>query len=195
MRVDNVAIKIYRRGVLEEVRTGHNVWIAAGREWMAQLVGYTSFGPDTPEVDTRIRYMGVGIGGNEQGLLPVANSPPLSVDYPGTNVQSDEYPLNPVFTELERQVQITSGVWLIDDPELYFTHLSTTELTIHGIIDCGAGDVIFGSYTEMPLSEAGLYLSDASKSSGTNDVVAYFSFGTILLNANVKLEFVWSVRF
>jgi hypothetical protein len=195
VRVDNVAIKIYRHGELEEVRTSHNVWILKGREWLAKVGGYTSCGPDTPEVKTRIRYMGVGIGGNEQGLLSVANSPPISTGYPGTNTQSDEYPLNPVFTKLERQVQITSGVWLIDDPDLFFTHLSPTECTVHGIVDGGAGDVIFGSYTQMPLSEAGLYLSDASKSSGTNDVVAYLSFDTILLKANVKLEFVWSVRF
>lgn len=196
--MDNVAIKIYEHGELVDIRTGHNVWVDEGREWMARLIA----DEPTPEA-RRVRYMGVGIGGKFQALQSLVTTPPISSTYPvpfapnsTTGFDFDHtYPQDPEITAIERPVQVTSGVWLIDDPNLFFTHLTPYELTIHGVVDGTAGDVVFGSFTEMPLSEAGLFLSDASKSSASNDVVAYYSFGTIQFNVNVRLEFIWSVRF
>lgn len=190
---NNVIIKVYEHGKLVEVRRGHNTWVDQGRTWLSLLVGYTSHDPDVPEVSTRVRYFGMGIGGVQQSLLGLVNNPPYSVDYPGTNLQKSSYPLG--ITALERPVKVTATDWLVDDPNIFFTHLSPYELTCHAIVDGSAGDVVFGSYTQMPISEVGLFLDDATVTSSSNRVVAYHSFATILLNVNVRLEFIWSVRF
>ena len=205
---DNVVIKVYESGKLVDIRTGHNVWLSYGKVWMTNMLGLASYDPDVPEETKRVRYMGVGIGGNRQALLSTVNSPPYSTYYPGTNLQNKEYPLNPVTEHLERPVCISSAgappvayaadptaVWRIDHPNLFYTHLAPNEMTVHAIVDGSMGDVVYGPFTEMPLSEAGLFLSDAVIDQPFEDAVAYYSFGTILFNIKVRLEFIWSVRF
>lgn len=200
---DNVTIKVYEHGELVEVRTGHNVWVDKGREYLASMVGYSSHDPDVPEATARVRYLGVGIGSAAQALQGMVTSPPISSSYPVPVAPNSttgfdfvkEYPLNPEITTLERPVQISSGVWLVDDPNLFFTHITPYELTVHAIVDGTAGDVVFGGLTQMPLSEAALFLNSASKSAELNEVVAYYSFGTIQFSSNVRLEFIWSVGF
>ena len=189
----NVIIKIYEHDELVETRHGHNTWVDGGRTWLANMVGYTSHDPDVPEADTRVRYFGLGIGSIQQSLLGLVNNPPYSVDYPGTNTQKSSFP--PGITGLERPVKVNATDWLVDEPNIFFTHLSQYELTCHAIVDGTAGDVVFGAYTQMPISEVGLFLSDATITSSSNPVVAYHSFATILLNVYVRLEFIWSVRF
>lgn len=205
---DNVVIKIYEHGELVDVRTGHNVYLAYGKVWLANMLGLSSYDPDVPEETARIRYMGLGIGGDRQALLGMVNSPPYSTYYPGTNLQRKEYPLQPTITALERPVCVSSAgappiayaadptaIWRIDHPNLFYTHRATNEMTVHAIIDGSMGDVVYGPFTQMPLSEAGLFLSDSSLDQPFEPAVAYYSFGTILFNVNVRLEFIWSARF
>ena len=55
---DNVFIKHYRYGKLVEERRGHNVWVDQGRAYLAALL------EDPPAESRRVKFMGVGIGGN-----------------------------------------------------------------------------------------------------------------------------------
>jgi hypothetical protein len=190
---NNVTIKIFEHGELVEVRHGHNVWVDGGRMWLANMVGYTSHDPDVPEATTRVRYFGMGIGSLQQSLMGLVSNPPYSTTYPGTNLQKASSPWG--ITALERPVKVNATDWLVDDPKLFFTHLSPYDMTVHAVVDGSAGDVVFGAFTQMPISEVGLFLSDATITSSSNPVVAYHSFATILLNVNVRLEFIWSVRF
>lgn len=213
--MDNVLIKVFERGKLRETRSGHNVWVDRGNEYLASMIAYASFGPDTPERNERVRYMGVGIGGVEQALLSIANSAPLSTSYPAGsdphattgNEYSDTYPIDPLIGTLERPIRVTGGstaypgdpgdVWLIDAPNFWSTHASLYELTLHGLLDGPAGDVIYAPFTQMPLSEVGLFTDEAGVdiSDPFSPLVAYFSFDTIVMTTDVVLELVWSVKF
>jgi hypothetical protein len=209
---DNVTIKVFEHGELVDVRTGHNVWLDKGRYYLAELVSYASYDPDVLAEDRRVRYMGVGIGSKQQTLQGIATSVPISTAYPVPVAPNSttgfdfwkEYPFSPTITTLERPVRVSGSVnpvpqpadvWLVDEPSLFFTHLTPHELTVHAVIDGSSGDVVYSTLSQMPLSEAGLFLSDADVNTELNQVVAYHSFATILLNVNVRLEFIWSVRF
>lgn len=213
-RSTNVEIRVSRRGRLEAVHRTHNVWVDRGREYLASMVGYDSFDPDLPEASNRVRYFGVGIGGQFSNV-GIANVPPLSTSYPpgsdpnatSGNEYREDFPVNPLVTTLERPVRISGGstaypgsvsdVWLVDTPNFFVTHLTTTELTVHAIIDGAAGDLVYAPFTVMPLSEAGLFTDEPSVSINTpySPLVAYVTFGTILFDSDTLLEFIWSVRF
>lgn len=215
--INNVFINVYENGELITQREGHNVWVDRGRQYLAEMVGYQEYTVPTPERSDRIRYMGLGIGGNRQTRLDLANAVPLVTAYPAGydplattgNTYRKEYPINPLITSLERPIRITGGTnpyasavgtdeWLIDDPQLFTTHQSLYEVTLHGFVDCGAGEVIYGPWSEMPLSEMALFTSESGavdKNTPYSLAVAYFSFDTILLNSKSYVEFIWRVRF
>lgn len=215
----NVEIRVFRHGKLDEVRKGHNVWVERGRQYLAEQVSLTSFGPDVPERDDHLRYLGVGIGGQFSDAS--ANVPPLSTGYPGGsdpfgtsgNEYREDFPVimsggsyQPIST-LERPVRISGGstpypgaggdVWLVDTPNFFVTHPTTTELAVHARIDGTAGDVAYAPFTDVPLTEAGLFTDEAGVGINTDfsPLVAYITFGTIFINSSVVLEFIWSVKF
>lgn len=172
--------------------------------------GYTT----TPLDTRRIKYMGFGIGGNEQSSV-VSSVPPVSTAYPpgfdpnattGSEYRK-EYPIDPLITSLERPVRISGGVvpypgdpgdvWLVQDPNFVNYIPAPGVMTFQGVVDGAAGDMLYGPFIEMPLSEVGLFLSDADVNDDYNPgkLVAYYSFGTIMLTVGVKLELVWTVSF
>lgn len=213
---DNVLIKVSRGGELVETRRGHNVWVDRGRAYLARMIALSSVVPEVPEETARLRYVGLGIGGFSQSQPGIANSPPFSVAYPagadpnatsGSTYRSD-FSVNPPISTLERPVRISGGsnpyataagtdVWLVDTPSFFVTHLSLTEVTVHAIIDGPGGDVAYGSFTQVPLSEVALFTDEGSTDVNTpfSPLVAYFNFATILFEATTTLEFVWSVKF
>jgi hypothetical protein len=215
--INNVFINVFEDGRLIEQYEGHNVWVDRGRQYLAEMAGYTEYTVPTPERSERVRYMGLGIGGDKQNRLDLANAAPIVTAYPAGfdplattgNTYRKEYPIDPFITSLERPIRITGGTnpyasaaptdeWLLDDPNLFFTHLSLYELTVHGFINCGAGEVIYGPWSEMPLSEMALFTDETGivdKNIPYSLAVAYFSFDTILLNSKSVLEFIWRVRF
>lgn len=158
--------------------------------------------------------MGFGIGGNRQ-TIPSAVAPPLSVSYPSGSdpnaTTGDEYkrefPSDPLITSLERPVRISGGslaypgdpadVWLVQDPNFVSYVPMPGVMSFHGVVNAAAGDMLYGPFTEMPLSEVGLFLSDSNVNNAFNagKLVAYYSFDTILLNPNTKMELVWTVSF
>ena len=210
----NVFIKHYRRGKLVETREQHNVWTLGGRVYLAQMLGL-SFAY-LPERSDRLMYMGLGIGGKHRS--PLATVPPFSVSYPAGSdpnaTMGNEYdpdsPLHPPISTLELPVRFSGGVvaypgapgdmWLIGPPGLYTTHCvvpaSRTDVTVHAAADPSGGDYTYGWFSQMPISEAGLYL-DSAISSGVayNALVAYVSFDTLLLDKTSYVEFIWHVRF
>lgn len=177
---------------------------------LAPPAGYTT----TPLEDRRVKYMGFGIGSNRQSL-PTVGAPPLSVSYPpGFDPHATtgdqykrEFPLDPLISSLERPVRVSGGslvypgdpadVWLVQDPDFISYVPMPGVMSYHGVVDAAAGDMLYGPFTEMPLSEVGLFLSDSNVNDAFNvgKLVAYYSFDTILLTPNTKMELVWTVSF
>lgn len=195
----NLSLIARERGKIVARRDGHNIWLNLGREYLAQLIHYTTFTPPTPERNDRIRYIGLGIGGNRQQMLGVVNSAPFSVAYPGSNAQTDN---DPTVTQLERPVRISgsadpypgqaSDVWLaqIQAPS---THPVATQTTFSRVFT--SLQVSYGPFLSVPLSEIGLFTSNANPNTYNNTMVAYDTFDTLSKTAAFELEVNWTIRF
>lgn len=178
-----VDITLRSRGKVVKRHRGHNIWVNTGHQWIRDLLSYSSFSPLTAPETRRIAYIGFGIGGSKQdhGAVYV---PPLSVDYPGTTVQSD---LNPSLVSLERAVRVVGGQYLrllapptFPAPNIlkYSESFSLTELT-------------YGGYTMLPLSEVGLFLAGANIASPSNSPVAYETFEPLSKTTDLTLDLTW----
>jgi hypothetical protein len=178
----------------------------------------------TPESNDRIRYMGVGIGGVQQSNA-MADLPPMSTSYP-VGAAEERYapdyalsgytngkqynnanPTSPRIGTLERPVRVTgssspystapgSDVWRIEPPNLFLTHFTTQDVTVHATIDAASGDVAYPPFDAgVPLSEAGLFSDGAGTTPAYAPVLAYVTFDTIVFDAGDTLEFIWQVKF
>lgn len=195
----NLILTARERGKIVARREGHNIWLNLGRSYLASLLAYTSFGPDTPERNDRVKYMGVGIGGSRQLALTTANSPPMSVSYPGSNAQTDT---DPTVVSLERPVRISGStdpypgqaldVWLaqVQAPAV---HATATEVTFSRLFS--STDVSYSTFTTVPLSEIMLLTSAANANVFNNTGVAYDTYDTISKTTAFQLEVQWTVRF
>jgi hypothetical protein len=161
-------------------REGKNVWTLTGREHLAQLMSYRSYGPPlVGERRDRIRYIGFGSGSQPEVSSVNRLVTPISFDA-GSNflaqVSLPTYPLSPSRTTVR-----------------YSRIFSETELSV-------VGNVI--------LTEAGLYTDGAPGSDfepGTRDITlanallqapnAYRVFDPLTKTQNFVLEVSWEVRF
>lgn len=199
---NNLKLIARERGKIVTRREGHNIWLDLGSEFLAELISLLSYGPDMPERNDRVKYMGLGIGGNRQVAPSVANSPPMSVAYPGTNGQTDS---DPLITTLERPVRVsgtTTGptdpydvgdVWLgtIQAPP---AHSTSREVTFFRLF--GQTEVSYSSFTSVPLSEIMLFTSAAVPiGQPHNTGIAYDTFDTLSKTGAFELEVEWTVRF
>lgn len=199
---NNLKITLRERGKIAGRREGHNIWLDLGREYLAALLALTSYGPDTPERNDRIKYMGFGIGGTRQVAPSVANAAPLVTAYPGTNIQTD---LQPEVTTLERPVRVSGSttipsspysgtdVWLgtIQAPP---THVTANEVTFRRLFT--QSEISYSTYTTVPLSEVMLFTSAANPIGVYNNTgVAYDTFDTVSKTGAFALEVEWTVRF
>jgi len=131
-----------------------------------------------------------------------------------------DFPPSPEIQTLELPVRKSGGslgygdpllpatdVWLFSPPDVYFTHQTSQSVTAHCFIDAST-DVVYAPFTQMPLTEAGLYTDGVHNAGGAtpsdvavdvnkpySPLVAYVNFDTILLDSNSTVEFIWSVRF
>lgn len=195
----NLFITARERGKIVARREGHNIWLDLGREYLAQLIAFQSFGPDTPVRNDRIKYMGLGIGGNRQLALTTANSSPISPPYSGTNAQDD---VTPSVTTIERPVRISGSTtnypgisgdeWvgqiaappdLSGGTEVIFSRIFTQD------------EVSYGPFLSVPLSEIMLFTSAADPENHQNTGVAYDTFDTISKTSAINLEVKWTIRF
>lgn len=196
----NLTIVVRERGKIVTRREGHNIWVNLGREYLASLIAYSSFAPVTAERNDRVRYMGLGIGGTRQLLLSVANNPPMSTTYPGTNLQTDE---DPTLTTLERPVRVDGSgggppysgtdTWLaqVQAPS---PHGTPTEVTFRRLF--GQLEFSYGSFTNVPLSEIGLYTGNATPVGVPNNTfIAYDTFDAIPKTNAFSFEVNWTIRF
>lgn len=213
----NLRITARERGKILRRVEGHNIWVDLGREYLAQLIGYLSYtGPTgNPERDDRLRYIGLGIGGDRQVALAVANASPLGGGsppnhYAGTNVFDDT---SPAQTVMERPVRVSwsgvtptaspydpvNDVWMgqvapVTHPVATSTRFTRlfTETEINGVSSY---------YPVVPLSEVALFPgaanihSPSNASNPTNTYVAYDTFDTISKTVGVTLEVDWTIEF
>ena len=197
----NLIITARERGKIVARREGHNIWLNTGREYLAQLISYSAFGPDVTYRDDRIKYMGVGVGGNRQlALATTANLPPIITDYAGTNIQTDT---DPTITTLERPVRVSGGVggpaagdvWVgvigLSDP---FPDLPAFGEVTHRRV-FGPLEVSYSPYLSVPLSEIGLYTARANPELSNNIAVAYDTFDTLSKTVAISIEAVWTIKF
>lgn len=197
---NNLKLRARERGKIVARRDGHNIWLDIGREYLSHLIALTSYGPDVPQRDDRIKYMGFGIGGTRQSAPGVANVPPMYTAYPGTNVQTD---LDPAVLRLERPVRISGSttpypgdvgdVWLgtIQAPAI---HTTPREVTFRRLFTLS--EVNYSTFSSVPLSEVGLYTSLAVPiGTISNSPVAYDTFDTISKTGAFEIEVEWTVRF
>jgi hypothetical protein len=194
----NLIITARERGKVVARREGHNIWLDLGREYIAQLIAYQSFGPDTPVRNDRIKYMGVGIGGTRQLALPTANSAPISPPYTGNNAQDDA---TPTVSTLERPVRVSGSTtnypgiagdaWvgqIAAPPNLSISG----EVTFRRVFT--RTEVSYGPFLSVPLSEVMLFTSAADPENYQNAGVAYDTFDTISKTSAVNVEFLWTIR-
>ena len=196
---NNLSLIARERGKIVARREGHNIWLDLGREYLARLIAYASFSPLTTYRDDRIRYMGFGIGGDRQIAPAVANSPPLSTAYPGTNTQTDS---DPAVTMLERPVRITgtstpppynaNDQWLgqVQSPPTFDTFNKVTHRRLLSSVE-----VSYAPFQTVPISEIGLFTSLADPKLPHNTMVAYDTFETISKTDAFELEVAWTIIF
>jgi hypothetical protein len=209
---NNVFIKARRRGKLFYQWEGHNVWTDTGRGYLADLLSYTSLGPDTPITSARIKYMQFGIGSVQHGTIPGA----VSTAYPagfdphatGGDEYNHEYPIAPAIGTLERPVRISGGtnpyasaaggdVWLTSTamPKFFVGAPTDESVSFKYFIRGMDGDIAYTTLTEVPVSEAGLVLSSGDINEAYNPVVAYIDFEPVIITDEVEAEITWIVGF
>lgn len=195
----NLSLVMRERGKIVAKREGHNIWLNLGREYLAQLISYTSFTPLTPEQDNRIRYMGAGIGGDRQLIAGGSINAAVATAYPGTNVQPDT---DASIIRLERPVRLSGSsdpypgqgldVWL-GQVVAPVTHSVATQSTFKRLFT--ELEISYGSFLSVPLSEIGLFIADRNPNIYNNTMVAYDTFDTISKTVAFDLEVHWTIRF
>jgi len=195
----NLKLTMRERGKIVARREGHNIFVDLGREWLAELISYASYSPDAPFRDDRVKYMGVGIGGTKQKAKAVADAPPITPPYSGTNLQEDT---DFTLTTIERPIRIAGSVsaypgiagdtWIgiiaTADPDTVPTQVTFTRIFTQL-------EVNYGSFISVPLSEIGLFTSAADPENYKNTFVAYDTFDTLFKTNALDLEVQWTLKF
>jgi hypothetical protein len=217
--IANVQIVGRERGkkVPSACREGHNRWVNFGREYLAHVI--------TPNASWEhlnnavVKYMGFGVGGADQTASVTGD---LAAHYPGqaTFVDNDL-----TVAYLERPIKVTgtpgvgtsAGVWLKEitvDGSTTPSFIGNPATTVEFVTTFGATDLhLGGAYTNIPLSEIGLYLSSSAASLVSNQVydygsspayinittrqrlLAYFPFAPITKTPAIALEARWQLQF
>jgi hypothetical protein len=216
----NVFIDVRRSGVLVDHREGHNIWVDVGCTYLSNLVSYTSYDPEVAADDRRIHSMQFGIGSEKQSMPEIADASPLSDSYPVANDPNitdghsykRDYIIHPPVTTLERPVRVSGGIaaypgeegdlWYFSGstpPNFVTVGVEAGEATFRSTIDTDAGHIIYSAFTEVPISEVGLFLSGLDENApypvDPTYLVAYWSFSSILLVPGMLLDVTWKVGF
>lgn len=198
----NLAIDLFERGKRRRAHEAHNIFTNTGRQFLCENMAAAAFPTSstfTRLQDSVVRYIGFGVGGNRQNSS-FASTPPISVDYPGTNVQTDA---DVTVSRLERPVLVLtpSDLWMREVSPIGALTLAT-EVTF--IATFSETDLLVGA-ASMPLSEIALYKSTADPSvpNGTasaypgvgQHAVAYDTFDTIHKTGQFSVQVSWTIRF
>lgn len=195
----NISLIFRERGKIVCRRETKNIVTNIGRLYMARVITASAF--PTPSTFTRtndnvIRYIGFGIGGNRQ-TSPLASTPPMSTDYPGTNTQTDT---DLTVTGLERPVRVTAApLWMqqIAAPGTFFDPPSPVATRFIALFS--ETEISYGGYSSVPLSEIGLFLSSADSTLanggvGGGHIAAYDVFDSIHKTGQWSVEVRWEWR-
>lgn len=205
----NIKMTVRERGKIVALREGHNIFVDLGREWLSRLIAYSSYSPDVPQREDRIRYMGFGIGGTRQVALAVANGSPLggvgdpyaanSATGIGGNTQTDA---DRTVTRLERPVRVSGGAsnypgvsgdrW-IGQIQAPAEHPSGTSVLFRRLFS--QEEVSYMPFSAVPLSEVALYTAAASPVFYLNPLVAYDTFDTLSKTSAISVEVEWTFNF
>lgn len=204
----NVKILLCEGNRVVEQREGHNVWTNVGRNYIAKILRWddaANWGAGPPPTT---KYIGVGIGSDEQIVDVASTYSALDATYPGQNLQNDS---DPTIRHLERPVLITgTNTWLVeavyDEPGSATNPSNTTAIYSYTF---GKNDInISGQYGVVPVSEVCLCLSDESTTDdpymggvapsyvGTSRqvVVAYNGFASLAKTVLNTLKIQWELR-
>lgn len=223
----NLEIIARERGKIVQRSETHNIVTNIGRQFMAQSIIAAADIPSETYSRAVIRYVGFGIGGTRQSDTILANAAPLTnaynplggMGYPGTTpgTQTDT---DPTISGLERPVRIVDGVdgtpgvggaiWMRN--VAWVNNASPATLALTFPTDSSVRFVALISAVElngaasMPLSEVGLYTSNADPSyangtppatypGGGGTLAAYDTFDTIHKTGAISMEIRWDFRF
>lgn len=197
---NNLVLTARERGKIIARREGHNIWLDLGREYLASLMTYATLGPDVAERNDRIKYIGLGIGGNRQLALPTANAIPLVTAYPGSNAQTD---IDATVVSLERPVRVSGGstpypgniatdIWMgtVTAPAV---HATATQVTYSRLF--ALNDISYNPFLTVPLSEVMLFTSAADPTVHDSTGMAYDTFDTLSKTNAFDLQIDWTVRY
>jgi len=185
---NNVEIILRERGKIVARRESHNIWTQPGKTWLGRVMSYTYWSPDTWMENHRLRYMSFGIGGVLQGDAQ-AFVPPLSVDYPGTNQQTNR---DDRVTSVERQILFNATD--------YYKQFDTVDLVspyhIRFGVEILTTDInLTGTYLTVPLSEVALHNSLLTVTTPGADAMGYDVFDALPKSSLQDMTVFWTVRF
>lgn len=168
-------------------REGRNIWTLTGREYLARLMSYASYGPDEAARNDRIRYIGFGTGTTPE----VSSVARLVAPTKYTSTGGDKFLAELAIPTYPFQTTGSFGTAVRYTREFAETDLSVT--------------------TTVVLTEAGLFTDGSPTSSpdpfepGTRDITlaqagnqapaAYKTFEPLKKTQNFVLQVAWEVRF
>ncbi len=169
-------------------REGKNIWTMTGREYLARLMSYLTYGvgivPDTPARNDRIRYIAMGTGSTPEVSTIIRLVAPVAFDPGGVNALAEvAIPTYP------NQVSVSN----FGNTVRYIREFAENELSIAGpIILTEAGLFTDGSPSSSfaPRTRS-ILLADAAGQAP----VAYKSFEALKKTSNFVLQAAWDVRF
>lgn len=168
-------------------RRGNNIWTLTGREYLARLMSYASYGPDTSARNDRIRYIGFGTGTTPEVSSVARLVSPTKYTSSGGDLFLAElaiptYPFQ------------TTGSY--GTAVRYTREFSETELSVTStVVLTEAGLYTDGSPTSSPdpfdPGSRDLTLAQA----GNQAPAAYKTFEPLKKTQNFVLQVAWEVRF
>lgn len=204
----NVLILAYERGKgglrLIAKRETHNIMTTTGRAWLVQRLGASSYAPLTANTTEVVQYIGLGCGGALQTTATFANT---QTELASVIALEDPVAYTGVAPALKTYLQTVKAqsnnttyfpgvgrtVFIYDVPESYISFTGSTTFLGHVV------------NTEVPVSEAGLYLSGAEATYNSvgpvgvspvtaNRLACYNIFDPIIVTPSVMLRVLWEIR-
>lgn len=190
-----------RSGRVADHREVHNVFTNIGRDWLAHLVAWDSFGdPDVPVTQRRVRWIGVGTGTTQEEAATVTElETPAVVDDAGNYLvilQETQFPAVTTPPFPEDTVAVTRFI-----KELSYNEVTLDTNPVVPISEAGlfvdvhkaqASPTGIGGAEDSPVGGLNTTLDPAASDNGP---VAYANFEPITKTQDFSLELRWDFRF
>lgn len=168
-------------------RTGRNIWTLTGREYLARLMSYASYGPDTPSRNDRIRYVGFGVGTTPEVSSVSSLVSPIAFDGASGGLFLAELAI-PTYP-FQSSSSFGTAV-------RYTREFSESELSISTtVVLTEAGLFTDGSPVSSPIPFAPGTRDRSLAQAGSQAPVAYKIFEPLKKTQNFVLSIAWEIRF